>query len=126
MTSDHDAAPSPHPEFPAAGDTAPIPSWFAESGTEEPAAPVQPAPEPSDLRKSGFVLPETGQLGFPLPPAAVNGWKERDSFIHLCIKLGLTAPEISRLSLSTPQPLKTHQQVYDKIEQLGLDRLYKS
>jgi hypothetical protein len=39
--------------------------------------------------------------------------------------MGLNAREIRDLSFSWPQPITTLQQVYDKIEQLHLQRLYK-
>jgi hypothetical protein len=40
--------------------------------------------------------------------------------------MGLNARQIAALSLSSPQPLRTSQQVYDKTAALGLDRMYAS
>ena len=53
-------------------------------------------------------------------------WTERDDFARTCIAMGLNARQIATLSLSSPQPLRTTQQVYDKIAALGLDRMYAS
>lgn len=53
-------------------------------------------------------------------------WDERDEWIALCVKMGLNAREISNLSLSWPQPLRTTQQVYEKISQIRLERRYRS
>lgn len=40
--------------------------------------------------------------------------------------MGMTAPQIAKLSLSTPQPMRTHQHVYEAIESAGFLKLYRT
>src|SRR4051794_19028727 len=106
------------PEPDAAFGTAP--------GTAGGTAP--PAAETGGLILPGVGLqkPRFGRLGFALPPVPTDGWDDRDDFVRTCIVMGLSAPQIAELSRSTPQPMQTHQQVYDKIDELHLTRLYTS
>ena len=61
------------------------------------------------------------------PPAVpIDTWKDRNDFLRTCVLFGLNARQVSELSLSTPQPMRALQHVYDKIEGQGLARLYKS
>jgi hypothetical protein len=61
----------------------------------------------------------------PKENSPVVNWSERNEWVTLCVKFGLNAREIVDLSYSWPQPITTVQQVYDKISQLHLERLYK-
>lgn len=73
------------------------------------------------LRKPRNVTVGDGNGSLP-----VDGWSERSDFLHTCVALGLNARQIHQLSLSTPHPVTTVQQVYDMIQNRGLDRLYNS
>ena len=92
---------------------------FPEGGEAGPAE----GPSPEDL---GPGEPETGSLGFPLRRPPVVMWKERNNFVRVCVSMGLSGPQISALSLSTPQPLRSSTKVYDKIQELHLEKLFQS
>lgn len=53
-------------------------------------------------------------------------WEPRDELIRIAIKYGLNARQISLLTLSCPQPIRTSQGVYDLIGSRGWERLYRS
>lgn len=80
----------------------------------------------TERSENGSLMLETGSLGFPVRTPPIGRWKERDDFVRVCINMGLNGPQIAKLSLSTPQPMRTAQHVYDKIQSLGLDRRYMS
>jgi len=106
------------PETPTASDAA--------SPHAPGTASREPGSSPPENVEDGEQMRRTSQLGLVVPIPPVVRWKERDHFVRVCVKMGLNGPQIAKLSLSTPQEMRTHQQVYDKIQQLGLDRLYTS
>lgn len=59
------------------------------------------------------------------PKPRVVIWNERDDWIAICVKMGLNAGEIVKLSYSWPRPVTTLQQCYEMIERLHLSKLYK-
>lgn len=87
---------------------------------------MQPGEWVSPEAENGLQTQEIGLLGFPVQTPAIERWEGRYSFVRACINMGLNGPQIAKLSLSTPQPLKTHQQVYDYIESANLVRLFTS
>lgn len=100
--------------------------YFPEDAPEEVPERYAASLERVNPRVFSKQKPRTTSATPEASPLVVDGAAERYAFLKLCIEFGLNAPQISKLSLSTPFKMGAHQSVYEAIETQGLGRLYTS
>jgi len=97
----------------------------AENETAIHTASVQDLKRRFERATGGFTKPKPFKWAEPHNRRIVTKWEDREDWLATCVDFGMSVPTIVKFSLSWPQSITTHQQLYEMIERLGLTSLYK-